>query len=420
VADDYYAILGVEKDATSQDIKRAFRQIARECHPDRSGGDPAAEERFKKSRQAYETLMDPVTRARYDRRGQRRFRAGESFFDAFYRHTGGGGGEAPSHGKVKAKPGANASGRRRRKHDPGNDVSLDDLFNDFGFGGGRVDPGARKEKGPEHRGQPTPGADVHVDLEVPSHVARTGGSVTAVYYRMQRADSWRPGMGDPGLVRVQDIADVRIIPGTRTGEVLREKGLGNAGAHGGPYGDLVARVRVIAAQRAAADRGAAGPRTEPGPGHHRGTDGSAAGGGFSGGGPFGGGASSGSDRRSSGGVGGGAERAGASGPSSGHASADMGPEASERHETTLDITVVEALLGGRVPLDTPQGPVRLSIPPGSSGGSKLRLRGKGPRGTRGEPTDLYVCLRVVVPSNLDADSRRLIEEFARLNPDLAR
>ena len=431
MADDYYAMLGVAKDATSQDIKRAFRQIARECHPDRSGGDPASEERFKRARQAYETLMDPVTRARYDRRGQRRLRKGESFFDAFYRHTGGGG-EAPAQEpkvktqQAKPRPGANPTGRRQRKHDTGNDVSLDDLFNDFGFGGGRVDPGRRetKQEEPSRRGRPTPGDDVHVDIDVPAHIAQSGGSVTAVYYRMQRADSWRPGMGDPGLVRVQDIADVRIIPGTRTGEVLREKGLGNAGPHGGPYGDLVARIRVIAAQRSAA------PPPEP---ERRRPDPVDAGGGF------GGGASQGPGGPSGGPFGGGGSRhheSASSGAARGHdpgqdrfhrGPTDPGPSSSTtsrqpggRHEAVLDITVVEALLGGRVPMETSQGPVRLSIPPGSSGGSKLRLRGKGPRDASGQLTDLYVTLRIVVPSALDEESRRLIEEFARLNPDLAR
>ena len=382
MADDYYAILGVEKDATSQDIKRAFRQIARECHPDRSGGDPASEERFKKSRLAYETLMDPVTRARYDRRGQRRMKPGESFFDAFYRHTGGGGEPPPKQATTvtgQARPGANPTGRRRRAHDPGNDVSLDDLFNDFGFGGGRVDPGSRgqpRRDPPPPSGRPSPGDDVHIDLDVPAAIAATGGSVTAVYYRMQRADSWRPGMGDPGLVRVQDIADVRVIPGTRTGEVVREKGQGNAGPHGGPYGDLVARIRV-SATRQAPPPSTPPPHASPPPSGH-GRDPSTAG----------------------------------SGPS---ASAD-----GARHEVTLDITVVEALLGGRVPLETSHGSVRLSIPPGSSGGTRLRLKGKGPTGSGGAPSDLYVTLRIVVPSSLDAESRQHIEAFARLNPDLAR
>ena len=112
MADDYYAILGVEKDATPQDIKRSFRQIARECHPDRAGSNEEAEARFKKARKAYETLMDPVTRARYDRRGQRRLKPGESFFDAFYRHTGESSDSMFGDGSEPAPEGPQAQARR--------------------------------------------------------------------------------------------------------------------------------------------------------------------------------------------------------------------------------------------------------------------------------------------------------------------
>ncbi len=413
MADDYYAILGVEKDATAQDIKRSFRQIARECHPDRSGGNPEAEARFKKARKAYETLMDPVTRARYDRRGQRRMKPGESFFDAFYRHTGDGGegfvpGQQPdgppgpppdgpqaetrrASEQASARSAAGGpTGRKPKAHDPGNDVSLDDLFSGFGFGGprprqasrstggtgGESTSGGRGARPPS--GQPTPGDDVHVDLEVPAHLARDGGSMTAVYHRMQRADSWRPGMGDPGLVRIQDIADVRIIPGTRAGEVLREKGLGNAGAHGGPYGDLVVRVKMVGPAQDVAGMGQRGRREPPRARHDQ-------------------------------------VRSVAPEEPTPRTTTTVQPDGT--HLRTLDISVVEALLGGRVTLDTEQGRVRLSIAPGTSGGTKLRLRGKGPRGSDGEPADLYVVTRIVVPRSLDEESRRLIERFAELNPE---
>lgn len=347
---DYYDVLGVPKDASSQDIKRAFRQIARECHPDVSGGDPAAEERFKKARNAYETLMDPVTRARYDRRGQRRaggFGAnGGSFFDEFYRRTG------------ERDPGAQRGPHTRRKPkkaDPRNNIGLDDLFNmDFGFGSGA--PGQERPGPPPGQAPrgPAPGSDVEISLDVPVDVANRGGSVTAVYHRMQRSDSWRPGSGDDGLVRVQDIADIRIVPGTRDGMTLRERGLGDAGPFGGTYGDLIATIRLVGHASPPPQPNA--PRPEPAP--------------------------------------------------SPTTQAASGGET--RH---LEISVVEALLGGRVELDTPSGKVRLTIPPGTSGGTRLRLKGKGRSGE-----DLYVEVRIRVPRSLDEDSRRLIEEFARLNP----
>jgi len=347
MAGDYYETLGVPRDATTQDIKRAFRQIARECHPDVSGGDAVAEQRFKSCRRAYETLMDPVARARYDRRGQRR-KHGGSFFDAFYKATEG----APSERTGPSFAGHAAGGPapkkgRRTKGNAGNDVDLDDLFNDFGdfgFGKGRSqqDPTAAK---PPHR-RPEPGRDVTIDLEVGRDIARDGGSVTATYYRAQRADSWRPGSMDPGLIRVQDLADIRIIPGTRDGEVLRERGQGDAGPWGGAYGDLVVRVRLVGDERRPPTEPEA-PREDPAP-----------------------------------------------------------------QQVSLDISIPEAVRGGRIELDTPKGKVRLTIPPGTSSGARLRLKGKGEGGG-----DLYVLLRIVVPSGLDDESRALIEQFALLNPD---
>jgi len=73
--------------------------------------------------------------------------------------------------------------------------------------------------------------------------------------------------------------------------------------------------------------------------------------------------------------------------------------------------LVEAVLGGRVEVDTPTGRVRLTIPAGSSGGKRLRLRGRGASGG-----DHHVTLRIVVPRNLDDESIELIEQFAALNP----
>lgn len=368
---DYYELLGVLKDASAQDIKKAFRQIARECHPDVSGGDPAAEERFKKARNAYETLMDPVTRARYDRRGQRRagggFGAGGgSFFDAFYKATG-----------QNSEPKAHRPGRPRPgKKDPSNNMGLDDIFNvgEFGFGSNTRSKSTRPP--PARAAGPVPGEDIEIVLDVPVDIAGRGGSVTAVYDRLQRSDSWRPGTANDGLVRVQDIADIRIVPGSRDGMILRERGLGHAGPNGGTYGDLIARIRLV--ERVASGPSAAPPRpppvrpTAPPP------------------------RPSAPPRPP---------------PTARTPSAAASPPAGDGDTVLLEIGVVEALLGGRVELDTPQGTVRLTIPPGTSGGTRMRLKGKG----LGQ-TDLYVELRIRVPRTLDEPSRRLIEEFARLNP----
>ena len=164
---------------------------------------------------------------------------------------------------------------------------------------------------------------------------------------------------------VQDIADVRIIPGTREGEVLRERGLGDAGPWGGAYGDLVARVRLVgndAATQPPPARPAAKNMADEKVADEKVADEPAV------------------------------------NPSSDH--------------VDLDISIPEAVLGGRVTLQTPQGKVRLTIPPGTSSGARMRLKGKAAEGA-----DLYVVLRIVVPRGLDDESRDLIEQFARLNPD---
>lgn len=391
---DYYEILGVEKDASANDIKKAFRQIARECHPDVTGDDPKAAERFKEARLAYETLIDAGTRARYDRRGQRRNFAKGSFFDSFYRSMGGDPEAGWGRGRAadgrpadspfaegmssnqqrpkKTTPGAHDAGGvrgagRKAAANPANDLNLDDLFNgfgDFGFG----NQGAAAEPPPQPKGPPTRGEDIEIELEVPAIIARDGGTVTASYGRMQRGD-WRTGAGG-SRSRVQDIADVRLIPQTKDGEVLRERGLGDAGENGGPYGDLVIRVRIVGR---APDRARAEPpraaRT-PTPVRHEPVE-----------------------------------------PEPPPAEKVEEPKAPPP-ELVVDVSMVEALLGGRVEMTLPDGArVRLVIPPGTSSHARLRLKGKGPGGA-----DLHVAVRVVIPRALDDESRKLVEEFARLNP----
>ena len=370
MAGDHYNVLGVDKDAAPQDIKRAFRTIARECHPDVAGDDPEASERFIAARAAYETLIDPVKRARYDRRGTVRDVPRGSFFDAFYNRTTGAGGPDKPRPKRRtyATHDMGGHGGRKKGRDPRNDLDLDDLFSDFGdfgFGGSRTGPPHRPaDGGSSGAPQPQPGADVSIDLEVPRSVALAGGTVTAVYYRLQRADSWHPGVMDPGVVRMQDIADVRIVPNTPDGAVLRERGLGDAGPHGGAYGDLVATLRLVgAAEPQRAPKPPPGPKAKTPP----------------------------------------PERAKGRGVRV------------DANTIRLDVSVAEAMLGGRVTIDTPQGTVRISIPGGTSGGTQLRLRGKGAAGDDG-PTDLYVELRIVVPKRLDDESRALIERYAELNP----
>jgi DnaJ-class molecular chaperone len=404
--EDYYAVLGLEKGASPADIKKAFRQIAKECHPDTAGEDPVKLERFKAAKDAYEVLSDPASREKYDQRLERRGQrvsTGGSFRDAFYRRT------AENYDPDQMARQQKANDRsKRRVQDPANNLDLDDLFNGFGFGGAKPGAGARPGSStpPPPRGQagardwgsrdghpgasstrarppmPQPGRDVHLDVDVPWNTAIAGGVVTVVYHRMQRSEQWRPGSTDPGVIRVQDLADVRLIPGTRDGEILHERGKGDAGAHGGPYGDLIVRVRV-------------GPAPSESPG---------------------------SEPRSSRG---GSDPSPAEGPRTEPPRTETPPPSAAGTEAVPRLAgtepgpdggIAEAILGARIALDTPQGRVRIAVPPGTSSGARLRLREKGETGADGRAADWFVRLRIVVPREVDAESRALIEAFAARNP----
>src|SRR5512136_255041 len=118
--DDYYRLLGVSKSATETEIKKAYRKLALQYHPDRNPGDKGAEEKFKKINEAYAVLSDKEKRAQYDRFGSAKFHQRFSQEDIFSRLFGGGGRRSPGYG-----PGF--GGRTRSGQ-----VNMEDLF-----GGGR-------------------------------------------------------------------------------------------------------------------------------------------------------------------------------------------------------------------------------------------------------------------------------------------
>ncbi len=392
MADEYYAILGIEKSADEVAIKRAFRAIAKECHPDVAGADPDKANRFKMAREAYETLVDPALRARYDRPPRRRVeREGGrhgSFFDAMWKRTAsetdhplGSGGDG-----VQGRPpipGAHDGGGQPRdsraggRADGGNTVDLDDLFSG-GFGtreraagrpkksrrtvdigedpsataswrpGGGVAPPSTSGMASDDPNAPRRGDDLAMEVEIPLAIAARGGTFTTSYFRLARNPRWVPNGNQLEVAEIEDVLDLRVIRGTRDGEVLQERGKGNAGTNYGPYGDLYVTVRVGAEDGAPSEEPAAEPVEWGDEGHPR-----------------------------------------------------------------LDVGVGDAILGGRVLLETPTGPVTLVIPPGTSSGTVMRLAGKDEGGA-----DLLVELRIVVPRVIDEDSRRLIEEFARRNPSI--
>jgi len=301
---DYYDIMGVKKDATQDEIKRAYRKLARKFHPDVSK-EAEAEAKFKELGEAYEVLKDPEKRAAYDQLGSQ-YRAGQDFrpppgWDAGFEFRDMGGAE----------------------HDMG---GFSDFFESL-FGGAARRPagGARRTREFRMRGEDHH-AKIVVDLEDSSR-----GASRSITLQV-------PEVTADGHVRTRArTLNVRIPKGVRQGQQIRLAGQGGAGFGGGQAGDLYLEIEF-------------NPR-----GRYR-VDG-----------------------------------------------ADVYLE--------LPVAPWEAALGATVKAPTPAGPVDLKIPPGSQGGKKLRLKGRGIPAR--EPGDFYVELRIALPPADDDKSRHAYEALRR-------
>ena len=190
---DFYQVLGVDRTASSKDIKKAYRKLAQQYHPDANPGDEAAETRFKEITEAYDVLSDAKVREEYD---QAR--------DAF------------SRGAWAGSPGGGAQYVRFEDLD-----DLGSMFGGFGFGDLFGGAGSR---GPQK------GADLEGEMHLGFHDAIAGVTRTLTV------------RGPEGPRDVQ----VKIPAGVEDGQRIRVKGKGRPGTGGGPRGDLYVRVRVAA------------------------------------------------------------------------------------------------------------------------------------------------------------------------------
>lgn len=191
---DYYEVLGVPRGASDEEIRSAYRKLAREYHPD-VNSDPGAEDRFKEVSEAYEVLRDPEKREKYERLGAN-WKAGEDVSGA----SGFGGGFAGGDGQGFSDGGG-----------------FSDFFESF-FGGRRGASGG-------FEGFSMRGGDQEATIEVTLEEAARGGK-----QKISLADG-------------RDF-EVRIPPGVRDGQKIRLAGQGGEGASGGPAGDLYLRVRI--------------------------------------------------------------------------------------------------------------------------------------------------------------------------------
>jgi molecular chaperone DnaJ len=347
---DPYDVLGVQRTATDDEIKKAYRKLARELHPDRNPGDAGAEERFKDVQAAYDILSDAEKRQAYDRYGA----AGA------------------------AGPGFGPGGVRFENVDLGD---LSDLLGNFGsfFGRGTRNSRPRPERGADLESRVRISFEdalngvqvrVPVDVQTACHVCGGTGAepgtaprtcpdcqgtgvisdsqgLFSLSHPCRRCrgngviiDTPCKNCRGTGTERVTRRYQVKVPAGAKSGTRIRLKGKGEPGVNGGPSGDLFVRVEV-----------------EPSVLYER-------------------------------------------------RGADLVLE--------VPVTYPEAALGATVQIPTPDGPVALKVPSGSESGKLLRVKGRGaPKLNGGGKGDLLARLKVTVPKKLSKAEREALEAYQR-------
>jgi molecular chaperone DnaJ len=357
---DYYNVLGVERTAAAEEIKRAYRKLAVKFHPDKNPDDPHAEEKFKELGEAYDVLMDPEKRAAYDRFGHAAFAHGGAGFGAggfhdpfeIFREVFGGGGFGG--GIFETFFGGGAGQRtddRRRGSDLRYDIEI--KLEEAAFGadktieiskldacdkchGSGAEPGSRRVNCPTcgGRGQViTSRGFFHISQTCP----RCHGAGEIIEKPCQKC-------GGEGRVEKLSRIKLKIPAGIREGTRLRSAGNGEAGIGGGQRGDLYVVIHIKEHKI-----------------FHREAD-------------------------------------------------DLYCE--------LPIPFSAAALGGEIDVPTLEGKAHLKVPAGTQSGQAFKLRGKGITNVNGRSHgDLFARLIVEVPSHLNAEQRRKLEEFAALCGD---
>ena len=201
---DYYKILGVDKKASQEDIKKAYRKLAMKYHPDRNAGNKESEEKFKQITEANEVLSDPEKRKQYDMLGSnwKQYQSRGSGFNDFFSQFGGG------------NRGSQHSFSGDLGDIFGNTSGFSDFFESFFGGGPRTRTRSRKQKG----------QDVEATLYI---------SLIEAYHGSSKEVS----------VQGKKIR-IKINPGTKPGKKIRLKGLGNTGYNGGEKGDLYLTLNI--------------------------------------------------------------------------------------------------------------------------------------------------------------------------------
>ena len=386
---DYYETLGVARKASADEIRKAYRKLARKHHPDLNPGDKSAEERFKNVQEAYDVLSDPKKREMYDQvwllfgerlRGRRPGRSGRpgphpgmdfsgfDFSDCFSGAAGGAGRRTDAGGRGlprrilavlrgprRGPAGATGTGKGRRPR----------IRNGHRFLAGHQGHAGAPEYHALRRVRHVPRVgfgDVRRDpplgargeARLPSmqgtgHVAQMAGAMkfNLACPRCGGTGKLRnacPECGGEGRVTRTETVETRIPPGARNGSRLRVPGKGNAGTMGAPPGDLYITTKV-----------------EEHPFFHR---------------------------------------------------------ESDNIEIQVPIAVWEAALGAKIEVPTIDGRTLLKIPQGTTNGQRFRLREKGVLNSRtNQRGDQIVEVAIQAPEPRDEDTRELLRKLAKLHPE---
>ena len=357
---DYYEVLGVEKTATADEIKKAYRKITKENHPDLHPGDKACEERFKEANEAYEILYDDEKRKKYDQYGHAAFDPNAGFGaggfgdmnfgdlgDIFGNIFGGGGfgGFGGFGSQRRADPNAPRKGSDIRS-------TLNISFEEAAFGcekeiqagiieqcsecgGSGCAPGTTPEVCPDCNGS----GQVVTQQRTPFGVAQSVGQCPKCKGRGKIIHQPCKACHGMGSIRRQHKIKVKVPAGIDDGQALPLRGKGNAGVNGGAAGDLY--VSIIVRPSAVFERDGATVYLEQ------------------------------------------------------------------------SISYAQAALGAEIEVQTIDGRVKLNIPEGTQPGSTFRIKGKGipylnGKGVRG---DQFVTVHIAVPTRLTAEQKEKLREF---------
>ena len=381
--EDYYQVLGVKRDAKPEEIKKAYRRLARKFHPDVNPGDKSAEERFKKITEAHDVLSDPKKRTVYDRFGQ----YSDNLADMAARGAAPGGGGGGSRSAPFDFTGFDWGNTTTSAGTPGGGggSSFRDIFADL-FGGG-----GKQEKEPP-RPMPKRGEDIEMPLALSFEESVKGLTTNITVNRSEQCPRCN-GAGDAGgplvvcttcqgtgqvqraggrLRFAQECPDcggagkrrspcavchgkgtvpkseqvkVRIPAGVDTGSRVRIVGKGEGGRLGAPAGDLFIITNV---------------------GKHQ------------------------------------------------HFT-----RKGDNIYVTVPVTVAEAALGAKIEVPTVEGKAQLRIPPGTQSGQKFRLRERGVPSLRNPQArgDQFIEVQVTLPKVISEETKELLKRYAQLNPE---